>query len=148
MTIKGKREREYPAFPQVAVGAIVIKDGKVLLVKRGNPPGKGLWAIPGGRVRVGETLKEATEREIKEETGIIIRAKNPIYPFDIILKDSEGRVQFHYVILDFMGDYITGKVTPGDDVNDARWFSAHEIMEIPVTKTTLDILKELPLLEF
>lgn len=148
MTIKGKKGREYPAFPQVAVGAIVIKDGKVLLVKRGNPPGKGLWAIPGGRVRVGETLKEATEREIKEETGIIIRARKPIYPFDVILKDSDGRVQFHYVILDFMGDYISGNVTPGDDVNDARWFSAYEIKEIPVTKTTLDILKEVPLFEF
>ena len=73
--------REYPDKPQVAVGAIVINDGRVLLVKRSQPPSKGLWAIPGGRVELGETLKQAAEREIIEETGLTIRAGDPVYTF-------------------------------------------------------------------
>ena len=71
---------EYPDSPQSAVGAIVIRDDEVLLVKRNKPPGRGLWSIPGGSIELGETLQEAAEREIREETGVIIRAKNPSIP--------------------------------------------------------------------
>jgi ADP-ribose pyrophosphatase len=87
--------REYPENPQVAVGAIVIKDGRVLLVKRSQPPSKGLWAIPGGRVELGETLKEAAEREIIEETGLTIRAGDPVYTFDVIERDDAGDCGFY-----------------------------------------------------
>ncbi|MEE9402308.1 MAG: NUDIX hydrolase, partial [Desulfobacteria bacterium] len=107
--------REYPENPQVAVGAIVIKDGRVLLVKRSQPPSKGLWAIPGGRVELGETLKEAAEREIMEETGLTIRAGDPVYTFEVIKRDDTGRIRFHYVIVDLVADYLSGKLNASDD---------------------------------
>ena len=131
----------YPAGPQTAVGAIVFRDDKVLLVKRTNHPGKGLWAIPGGRVKLGETLKEAARREVKEETGVIISPKDPIYVFDLIDRDDEGRIRFHYVIVDLLADYLRGVPSPGTDASEARWISSQELKELPVSKTTRELLK-------
>ena len=135
-------KRDYPINPLVAVGAVVFKKDKVLLVKRDNPPGKGLWAIPGGRVRLGETLQEAAERETREETGVVIQAKHPVYAFDVIERDTHGRIRFHYVILDLLADYITGEPNPGSDACDARWIAHHELDEIPLSTNTKRFLKE------
>ncbi|HRR40196.1 MAG TPA: NUDIX domain-containing protein [Syntrophales bacterium] len=131
------------AVPRVGVGAVVFRDGRVLLVKRGNPPGKGQWAIPGGLVERGETLQEAAEREIREETGLIIRAGKPFYTFDIIQRGENGRIEFHYVIVDMAADYVGGAPQAGDDAVDARWVSAGELGSLQVTPTTLDLLKEI-----
>jgi ADP-ribose pyrophosphatase len=135
--------REYPDAPRVAVGAIVIKDGQVLLVRRGQPPSEGLWAIPGGRVHLGETLQQAAEREIKEETGLSIHARDPVYTFDVILRDEAGRVRFHYVIVDLMADYINGTVCPGDDAREARWVTPDELERLPTNQTTREVLHKL-----
>ena len=135
-------KHEYPTSPQSAVGAVVIHDGRVLLVKRGKPPGKGLWAIPGGRIELGETLQEAAEREVKEEAGVIIQAKNPIYVFDVINRDQEGRIQFHYVIVDLMADYVSGNPHPQDDALDVRWFTAENLDHFNVSEVTRRLLKE------
>lgn len=132
----------YPDQPQVAVGAIVFKDDKVLLVLRANPPAKEQWAIPGGRVELGETLQEAAEREIKEETGIIIRAREPVFTFDVIDRDDAERVQFHYVIVDLAADYISGEPQPGDDALGARWISPEKLNTLPVSPTTLKLLRQ------
>ena len=134
---------EYPESPQSAVGAIVIREGRVLLVKRGKQPGKGLWAIPGGRVKLGETLKDAVEREVKEETGVIIRAKDPEYAFDLIEGDDQGRIRFHYVIVDLLADYVSGKPYPGSDACEARWISSQELKGFPVSRTTRKLLKNI-----
>ncbi len=134
---------EYPDSPQSAVGAIVIRDDKVLLVKRSKPPGKGLWAIPGGRVELGETLKEAAEREVKEEAGIIIRAKSPVYTFDVIQRDDQGRIRFHYVIVDLLADYVSGKPNPSSDACEACWVTPQELEELPVSQTTRELLKKI-----
>lgn len=136
-------EREYPDSPRVAVGAIVIKDGQVLLVRRGQPPSEGLWAVPGGRVHLGETLQQAAEREIKEETGLSIHARDPVYTFDVILRDEAGRVRFHYVIVDLMADYINGTVCPGDDAREARWVTPDELDRLPTNQTTREVLQKL-----
>ena len=133
---------EYPDVPIVAVGAIVVSDSRILLVRRGRPPSEGLWAIPGGRVEVGETLQEAAEREIMEETGLTIRARDPIHIFDVILRDEDGRVRFHYVIVDLLADYISGTLNPGDDACEARWVTPGELEELSVNPTTLDVLKK------
>ncbi len=135
--------REYPVLPRVAVGAIVLKDGKVLLVKRGHPPAVDFWSIPGGALRLGESLERAAEREVFEETGVVIRARKPIYPFDVIIRDREGKIKYHYVILDFIGDYVSGTLHPADDVTDARWFSPGDLEGRKVTATTIKLLKEI-----
>ena len=133
---------EYPNSPQSAVGAIVVHDGRVLLVKRGKPPGKGLWAIPGGKIELGETLREAAEREVKEEAGVVIQAKNPIYAFDVINRDQAGQIQFHYVIVDLVADYVSGNPTPQSDACEARWISAQELDQLQVSRTTRKVLRE------
>ena len=132
---------EYPSGPQTAVGVIVFRDDKVLLVKRANRPGQGLWAIPGGRVELGETLKEAARREVKEETGVSISPTEPIYVFEVIERDDEGDIRFHYVIIDLLAEYLSGEVNPGTDASEARWISSAELKELPVTKTTREVLK-------
>ncbi|HUT69582.1 MAG TPA: NUDIX hydrolase [Desulfatiglandales bacterium] len=136
-------KRDYPSSPHVAVGAVVFKENKVLLIKRENSPGKGLWAIPGGRVQLGETIQEAAEREIREETGVVIRAKDPVYTFDLIERDTHGRIRFHYVIVDLLADYISGEPDPGSDAVDARWIAPHELDKLSLGTSTRKFLKEI-----
>lgn len=134
---------EYPESPQSAVGAIVIREARVLLVKRGKPPGKGIWAIPGGRVKLGETLKDAAKREVREETGVIIQAKDPVYAFDWIEVDNQGRIRFHYVIVDLMADYVSGMPVPSSDALEARWISSQEIKGLSVSRPTRELLRSM-----
>lgn len=136
-----QQKNDYPGHPRVAVGAVVFKDECVLLVRRGQPPAEDLWAIPGGSVEIGETLQEAAEREILEETGIQIRAAKPIYTFDVIDRDEAGKIRFHYVIVDLAADYVMGEPSPGDDAIGAHWVSAQEINGLEVSAATLKLLK-------
>lgn len=139
---KGKPgKREYPDYPRVGVGAIVIEKERVLLVRRGIPPSLGLWAIPGGSVEIGETLKEAAEREILEETGVRVEADRPVYSFDFIERDEDGEIRFHYVIVDLMARYAGGEVRAADDAADAKWLTWKEIESLPVSPNTLRVLR-------
>jgi len=132
----------YPEHPRVAVGAVVFHDGRVLLVRRGKPPAQGLWAIPGGSVLLGETLQQAAEREILEETGVTITAGQPVLTFDVVERDDAGRIRFHYVIVDLDARYDHGQPHAGDDALEARWISRTDIGRLPVSPTTLKLLKE------
>jgi 8-oxo-dGTP diphosphatase len=136
-----KNKNAYPHCPVVAVGAVVFKSNCVLLVRRGKAPAEDLWAIPGGSVEIGETLQQAAEREILEETGIKIRAGKPIYIFDVIDRDEDEKIRFHYVIIDLAADYVSGEPAAGDDAAEARWISAHELNELAVSPPTLNLLK-------
>lgn len=138
---RSKSKNDYPDYPRVAVGAVVFKDECVLLVRRGQPPAEDLWAIPGGSVEIGETLQQAAEREIREETGIRIRAAKAIYSFDVIERDESEGIRFHYVIIDLLADYVSGELAAGDDAVEARWVSADEIKTLAVNKTTLRLLQ-------
>jgi len=133
--------KAYPQSPRVAVGAVVIKDDRVLLVKRRDPPNRAQWAIPGGSVRLGESLQQAAEREILEETGVRIHAGRPVYIFDVIDRDPEGRIRYHYVITDLLAEYLGGEPTPRDDAEDARWLSPLDLYRLPVNATTRDLLE-------
>jgi 8-oxo-dGTP diphosphatase len=135
--------REYPDHPRVGVGAVVQREDRILLVRRGAAPSMGLWSIPGGGLRIGETLQQGAEREILEETGIVIRAGAPIFTCDSFERDKEGRFRFHYVIVDMAADYLSGEVEAADDALEARWVSQTEILELSVTKTTLKLLTQI-----
>ena len=140
--MKNQQLNDYPSTPRVAVGAVVFRADRILLVRRGQPPSEDLWAIPGGSVEIGETLQEAAEREILEETGITIRAGKPVYTFDSIQRDGDGKIRFHYVIVDLDADYISGDPIAGDDAIEARWVTEHEINDLRVSAPTLKLLKE------
>jgi 8-oxo-dGTP diphosphatase len=131
----------YPDCPIVAVGAVVFNRNRVLLVRRGQPPSHDLWAIPGGKVRLGETLQAAAEREILEETGLTVHARQPIYTFDLIEQDAQGRIRFHYVIVDLIADYVAGTISAGDDAREVRWIGPDEIRQLEVSSQTIELLQ-------
>ena len=137
------RARTYPAAPVPAVGAVVVHDGAVLLVRRGREPSRGVWAVPGGRVELGETLAEATEREVREETGVRVRAGEPIWSFDSVIRDEAGRVAFHYVIVDLRAEYVEGEPHARDDAAEARWARPEELSSLLVSKPTLELLRRI-----
>jgi ADP-ribose pyrophosphatase len=131
----------YPECPVVAVGAVVFNEERVLLVRRGQPPSHDLWAIPGGKVRLGETLQAAAEREILEETGLTVRARQPLYTFDLIERNAQGRIRFHYVIVDLVADYVAGTIRAGDDAREVRWIGPGDIRQLKVSPQTSELLQ-------
>ena len=135
-------ERSFSAA-RVGVGAVIIRDGQVLLVKRGREPAKGLWAVPGGAVEPGETLQAAAEREIFEESGVVIRAGEPIFVFDLIEKDETGALKFHYVIVDLRAEYVSGEPVAADDAADARWLKPRDLDSLDVVPVTLELLRKI-----
>jgi len=139
----GQSGRAYRELPRVGVGAVVIHEGRILLVKRASPPGKGFWAIPGGLVELGETVREAAERELLEETGISVRARDAFYLFDFIDRDADGTIRYHYVIVDFLADYLGGEPRAADDVSDARWVSPAEAAALDLSPTTRKLLVQM-----
>jgi ADP-ribose pyrophosphatase YjhB (NUDIX family) len=113
--------RRFPDAPVVAVGVLLLDGPRVLLVQRGRPPSVGRWTVPGGGVEVGETLEEAALRELLEETGLACTLGPVVEVLDRVLRDGDGRVEYHYVILDFLGEQPTGTLRAGSDCADARW---------------------------
>lgn len=129
--------------PQVGVGAVVVHEGRVLLVLRDRPPTAGQWAIPGGKQHWGETLQQAAEREILEETGITIRAGEPVHTCEHIERDAGGAVPYHYVIIDLAGEYLGGELCAGDDAREARWVPVAELAQLPLNATSRTALAHL-----
>ena len=127
--------REYPTKPILGVGAVIVCDGKILLVKRGSEPGKGKWSIPGGIVELGETVKEAIAREVEEETGLRVEAHSLIDVVNDLEPDEKGRWRYHFVILDFFVHLKGGSLHAGSDVLEVRWVSQDEIKSFDLTKT-------------
>ena len=115
--------REYPAHPMVGIGAVVLRGDSVLLVRRGKPPAIGSWSIPGGAQEVGETAEAAARREVLEETGVQVGPLHLLTHVDSITRDSSGRVQYHYTILDFAAEWIGGEPVASSDVTDAAFFA-------------------------
>lgn len=135
--------RDYPAEPRVGVGALVVHEQQVLLVRRARPPAVGVWALPGGRVRLGETLRQAVEREVREETGVSVRARDVLHCFELIEHDTQGAVRFHYVVVDLRADYLAGTPAGGGDAREARWFALTALGKMrlhPETAALLDAL--------
>ena len=129
--------------PWIAVGVVVVRDGKVLLVQRGKEPGKGLWAVPGGMVDLGETVREATKREAKVETGLDVEVGEVFWVVDSIGRDAAGRVSWHNVIVDFLAVAREGEAVCADDAMDLRWCGPEELGEIDLTPTMWPLLEKL-----
>jgi 8-oxo-dGTP diphosphatase len=126
-------KREYPDRPMVGVGAVIVQDGRVLLVKRGSEPLKGHWSIPGGLLEIGETLREGAAREALEETGLAVEVGDVLDAFDSIFTDDDGLTKFHYVLLDFHCWVKGGELRAGGDADDVRWASLEELDGLKVT---------------
>ena len=137
--------RRYPSVPLVGVGAVVLLDNKILLVRRGNPPGKGLWSIPGGLVKVNETLEEAVIRELYEETKIKGRVIGPIDIFQVIIKDENDKVKYHYILIDFLMKPEKENVNPipSTDALSAEFFDIETAMRLNLTKPTRMLLEQI-----
>lgn len=120
------RSREYPDRPIVGVGGVVVRGDAVLLVQRAREPLEGQWTIPGGAVEVGETLMEAVARELLEETGLQVRVLELVDAFERILPDDDGRTRYHYVLLDYLCEPVSGDLRASSDVRDVAWVRAEE----------------------
>jgi ADP-ribose pyrophosphatase YjhB (NUDIX family) len=145
--------REYPERPIVGVGGVVIADGCALLIRRGNEPLMGQWSIPGGTLELGETLAEGTARELKEETGIEVRVLDMIETFERInfgqgadetwtTIEERKRPRYHFVIVDFLCEKISGRLAAGGDVTDAVWAEEHELDKFALTPTATRVIRK------
>ena len=128
--------REYPSHPIPGVAGLIISDGYVLLTVRSKEPRKGLWGIPGGVVEVGETLVEAVKREVLEETGLMVEPVELITVFDSVNRDEAGVVRYHYVLFEYLCEYVSGDLVAGDDAPDARWVSLDALDSVPIMEST------------
>jgi ADP-ribose pyrophosphatase YjhB (NUDIX family) len=134
--------REYPEAPIVTVGLVVRRGDRVLVVQRGNPPNKGRWSIPGGAVEVGEALRETGQREVREECGIEVAVGAVAGVFETILPDDAGRTRYHYVMIDFLADYVSGDLHAASDSADARWVTGAELAALDVTEKARELLEQ------
>jgi len=133
----------YPSEARVGVGAVVLHEQHVLLVRRARPPQDGVWALPGGKLDLGETLQQAVEREVREETGVQVRAREVVHAFDLVERDLDARVRFHYVVVDLRADYVAGTPAARDDAADARWVALAVLDRLQLHPETAALLRKL-----
>jgi len=140
LTGAGTRERTYPARPYVAVSAAVFRNGRVLIVRRAQPPAAGLYTLPGGVVELGETLAEAATREVREETGLEIDPLALVGYRQVIARDASGRVERHFVILPFAARWLAGEITLNEELAEARWLTPSELSGLQTTEGLAEIV--------
>lgn len=134
-------KREYPKAPLVGVGAIIVENGRVVMVKRGHAPLAGEWSIPGGALEVGETVRQAAVREAREETGLTVEPVELLGVYDRVLRDERGRVLYHYVLIDFLCRRVAEELQAAGDADEARWFTQEEVARLPLAEDTREVIR-------
>jgi len=134
--------REYPQAPIVGVGAVVIQDGRVLLVRRANEPNRGQWSIPGGTVELGETLAQAATREVWEECRVRVEPGDVVATFDLIKRDAQGKIHYHYVLLDIAARYLSGEPVAATDALEVRWVTADELDQLDIIPRLVPVVRK------
>lgn len=135
-------KRDYPDRPLVGVGAVIVQDGRAVIVERSTEPLKGQWSIPGGALDLGETLRHCAAREALEETGLQVEAVDVLDVFDSIYRDPEGRTQYHYVLVDFFCRVVGGELKAGGDAAQARWITREELGNFAITETAQKVIRK------
>ena len=133
-------ERKYPQHPLIGVGGVIFRDDQVLLIKRGKEPALGQWSIPGGVVRVGETLKEAVVREVHEETHLEVEVLGLAKVIERIFRELDGRISYHYVLLDFLCRIKKGELKADSDAQEACFVPLAELNKYSLTSATREVI--------
>ncbi len=129
-------------MPLIGVGAIIVEGERVVLVKRAHPPLQAQWSIPGGVLEVGELLREAAVREAREETGLTVEAVELLGVYDRVLRDPEQRVQYHYVLIDFLCRRVAGDLAAATDAAEVKWFTQKQLPALNLAEDTVDVIQK------
>ena len=139
-----RMKREYPESPLVGVGAVIVDDhreeNRVLLIRRGTAPLLGEWSLPGGVLECGETLREAVVREAREETGLVVETGEMLGVYERVIRGEQGRVRYHYVLIDFLCRPVGGDLKAGSDATDVRWFTRDELPALNLAFDANDVV--------
>lgn len=134
--------REYPVQPIIGLGAIVWKDGRVLMVQRGRPPRAGIWSLPGGAQDLGESVADGIRREIAEETGVQIELLGLVEVIDSIQRDADGRIRYHYTIVDYVARWVSGEAVAGDDAAAVAWVDPADLHRLDLWDETIRVIEK------
>jgi 8-oxo-dGTP diphosphatase len=132
--------REYPENPLIGVGTVIIQDNRILLIRRGQPPLLGEWSLPGGVLECGETLREAAVREAREETSLTVETADLLGVYERIIRANDGRVRYHYVLIDFLCRTVAGDLQAASDAADVRWFTREELPALKLSADTVEVI--------
>ena len=132
---------DYPNRPLVGVAVVAIKDGRVLLIRRAKPPRAGRWSLPGGRQRLGETVRETARRELREETGVAAEVTAPLDVVDSITRDDAGAIAYHYTLVDFLAEWRGGAPRAGGDATEALWADPDDLGSYELWDETLRLIR-------
>jgi 8-oxo-dGTP diphosphatase len=145
-TLPVQMGREFPDNPLVGVGAVIVENNRVLLVRRGQAPLLGEWSLPGGVLECGETLRAAVIREAREETGLVVESGEMLGVYERIIlsedgRSEDGRVRYHYVLVDFLCRPASGDLKAASDAAEVRWFTREELPGLKLPADTLDVIQ-------